>query len=91
MLKDILEQKKLTPYQLWKMTDLSRQTIYNLLEKDLRLVTYKQLEQIAKPLQMSVEQLVEGETDTQLEKKIRLLSEPDREVIEYMIDRLLAQ
>lgn len=58
MLRKILEVKGITPYKLWKMTGLSKQHVYDLLDKDLAKAPYGSVIKIADTLDLSAEKLV---------------------------------
>lgn len=80
-LKRILEEKKMTPMDLSKLTDIPVQTIYSLIKRDNDKVGLKNLVKICNTLDVSIEEFYMDYINSKSVESMTVFSESEKEVI----------
>lgn len=80
-LKRILEEKKMTPVELSRLTDIPVQTIYSIMKRDNDKVGLHKLVEICDVLDVSIEEFYMDYINSKSAESMRVFSEHEKEVI----------
>lgn len=80
-LKRILEEKKMSPVELSRLTDIPVQTIYSIMKRDNDKVGLHKLVEICDVLDVSIEEFYMDYINSKSAESMRVFSEHEKEVI----------
>lgn len=80
-LKRILEEKKMTPVELSRLTDIPVQTIYSIMKRDNDKVGLHKLVEICDVLDVSIEEFYMDYINSKSAESMRVFSKHEKEVI----------
>lgn len=80
-LKRILEEKKMTPVELSRLTDIPVQTIYSIMKRDNDKVGLHKLVEICDVLDVSIEEFYMDYINSKSAESMKVFSEHEKEVI----------